>query len=554
MPASAALPTYRLIMSFSAVSRRLPGSLLGLLLVFAFLARMNQEIVKPNNASDKAWQVNGSYNLLHGRGLARYVVELHDWSRTIREPLVYWPPGYSLLLALLGLAIRDLMLSALILQACAILFFLATVHLMARILGLDKRIYALILATLCLPGHFIDRFACTDLLALSAFQFAVLLTLYGLKFRWGKAFHVALGIAVFLPGLFRYAYYPIMFAIPLALPFIGRKLGEKRICVNGLLMGAGTGACLIGLSLINFLNWRTMWYMEPRTSSELHLNNLTRFNSFVFETFFNPEDSRLIHGLKERGWLNDRVFTVLSVLLTAMLLIAVWRFVRIRLAFPEKDGKPLLEKSFYLVAVFAVLLNVTSLIYLSLRCEPQTDWTNYWTYVGENRYFAPSMLCLLWCAALAATAQIRKREYIQWPLLLMAASLLYASVNLAMLLHGHSLPPLFRQPDDDLAKVGCLVRQMAPAAGKRLVVLAPFDISPFLALSGCEISRPEEYMDFISLSSIPTSQDLEILLWTGQTLSEEEENFIAISKAEAIAHLGKSTLYRIDARRNSGKT
>jgi hypothetical protein len=200
------------------------------------------------------------------------------------------------------------------------------------------------------------------------------------------------------------------------------------------------------------------------------------------------------------------------------------------------------------MAFMAVVLNVGSLVYLSLRYAPQTTWTAYWTYVQENRYFAPSMLCVLFCTAIVASAHFKNRRYLNLPFFIIATSLLFSGINFSWCLHQGQVPSMFRPPNDDLAQAGRIINGIVGSAHKKVVVLSTFDNLPLLSIHGCSIVSPEQR--YLLQPSIKTSQDLIVIVWTAAEPSEAAKRFIEVHNGEIIAELDESVIYKMIVKKN----
>jgi hypothetical protein len=523
-------------------------ALLFALLFSAFLLRVNQEIVQPDYYSDKAWQIQASYNILHGLGFSRSYADINDLSRNRIEFILAWPPGYSLLLALVNLIIKDLLRSAFALEILAIAILLFAVHKLAALLTLDSRVYALLLASLCLPAHFIDRLTTTDLLSLSAFQLGIYLALQGIKQARGPVFFAAVGLVCFLAGFLRYAYYPVLFVVPFSLIIIGVNTRDKSTCAKGLISASTASACLIGLWLFQVMHSTTAWSPTQKLSPKPLFTNLLHLNNFTFDTFYSRDESFGLDLLRREHVLNDESLTFISSFLALALLVMLLHHFVFQRRFLAHNSQGNLINNYCLIAFLTVVLNVSSLAYLSLRYEPQTEWTTYWTYVQENRYFAPSMLCVLLCAALVASAHLKNKRYINLPFFVIATSLLLSGINFSWCLYQRQIPPLFRPPNDDLARAGRIISEIVGRAHKKVVVLGTFDNLPLLSIRGCSIAPPERR--FHSQPSIKTSQDLIVILWTAAQPTEVEKRLIEVHNGERLAELDESLLYKMTVKKN----
>ncbi len=526
---------------FPSIQDRL---LLLVVVIAVFLSRAGLERARPTTQSDLAWHLNGAYSLLHGHGLMREVVDSYDWSATVWEPLIYWPPGYSLTAAAIGFFTGDMLQAAWVLQLIFLLLFLATTYLLADHFGVSAQAFALMIVPFGLPFHFLDGFSCTDLPSLAFYQLGVYLVLVGFRERKGPVFHLAAGVVLFIAGTFRYAYYPILLAPPAALFLSGILVKKPRVWKNAMYLMAAIFLCLLLQSAANLYYAGSAAYLEPQSAMKLHPENLSHFNNFVTAAFFGLERSPWItrlaaaspdagRAIKWFGW-------GLAGILAAIVVDSARRKWRpIKTSAQTDEGHLLLH-----LAVATIATNVTLLIYLSLTCAPQTDWTTYWTYVGENRYFAPAMLCFLWWFACLASSGRGQGMMRRLPLAILSASFLFSMAGASVELYRNT-PSHSVLVSRDLLSAATKIRNLSGQMAERPVVVSPLDNAPLLALYGARIVRMEEYNSFIEDQKIPSSRPLPVLFWCPQPLSDEEKKFLDVNGAKEILRLRATSLFKM---------
>jgi hypothetical protein len=514
------------------------------LLASVFLVRAVGELRSPRYSEDQCWQIQATYHLLAGRGVIRELVDPGNWSQTFPDPLIYWPPGYSFLLALPGLAGIDLIRGAQILNLAALLIFLAALHRLARSLDLDRRVYGAILVAMILPGHFLFRLTSTDFLSLTAFLWAVLQVLRGAEKGQSPCRAAIVGCLIFLAALFRYSYYPMLAVIPLALLLAGR-LGRRRdLTLSGLISGTVAGLCLVLLSSIQVRASEQPWYIEPTADGKFHISNLLKFDNFVLTTFFDTGPDSLAAALQPAHPLADRLIVsvgiLLAVALLAFLVRAALRLLRPKGELPSSSTTVLL----LYIALLTLCLNVSSLVVLSLRHPSQLDWYGPWTYVAEARYFAPTMAMILCCTALAATQSVRARRYVSLPAALLALSLAAAACTLAAQAAGWYRRPV--SPEFvDLRDAEIRLKDLVSSTHQRVVLFSRFGTAPALAISGCKVVHPDHFAELAALAEPPTSEDIQLVLWTSVHPDHTEQRFLLAQKAEPLATLKLSRLWRV---------
>jgi hypothetical protein len=532
---------------FAPLRHRLPELVIPALLAVAFLVRASGEFRSPWYSEDQCWQIQATYHLLAGRGVTRELVNLDDWSRTYPEPLVYWPPGYPLLLALPGLAGIDLLRGAQILNVIALLLFLGALHSLARILDLDRRVYAVMLISIILPGHFLFRLTSTDLLSLTAFLWAVVEALQetgeGLN-PWRAA---VVGCLIFVAALFRYSYYPMLAVIPLALLFAGWRARRKQWKLGGLISGTVAGLCLLLLSANQYHASEQPWYIEPTADGRIYTSNLLHFEDFVLATFFDTGSGSPVASLKPVHPLGYRLLAFVGILM-AVALLALFARAALRLLRPKGDlPSPPATALLQYIALFTLCLNVSSLAVLSLRHPPQMGGDGPWTYVSETRYFAPTMAMLLCCTALAATQSLRRRHYLSLPAVVLTLSVAAAACTLIAQTAGWYRRPV--SPDVvDLRDAERRLSDLVSSTHERVVLFSRFGTSGALAISGCKVAHPDDFGQLTASSQPPTSEDIQVVLWTTTRPTDEERHFLETHNAESVATLKLSRLWRVAVR------
>jgi hypothetical protein len=513
------------------------------MLLAVFLSRAGLERAKPNTQSDLGWHLNGAYNLLQGHGLHREVAGSHDWSQTVWEPLIYWPPGYSLAAAAIGAFAKDLLLAAWILQLLAWLIFLGSCWLLSRLLGISTQAFALAIVPFGLPFHFVSRFSCSDMPALAFFQLGTGLVLLAWRDRKGAKWFVAAGVLLFGAGFFRYAYYPVIFVPPAAVFLSGVLTKDRRSRWNAAYAAAAIVVCL-GLQTAGNLRYAgSAAYVEPLGERRLHPENLARIDNFPAETFFDLAWHPWVRRVASAGRSADLAVKGIGLALAA-LLAAIF----IRSALKQKIGKDdpegATETLFVWISAGTVAANVISLAYLSLTFAPQTDWTAHWTYVGENRYFAPSMMCLLWWMARLASSGRAVKLWSRMPIAVLSASFLFSLAGAAADLRQGE-PGTAVLISRDMLTAATKIRLLSSQMEERPVVVSPFDNAPLLSLYGARIVRMEEYPYIIADQKVYSSRPLPVLVWCPRPASAEEKLYLEITGAREIMKLRASSLYKI---------
>lgn len=108
------------------------------LIGIAVLSRATFEIYYTDYLTDKSCHVAGAVNLLNGHGLQPGSTDLTDLARVNYEPLVGWPPGYSLLLAPLIALSGNVLVAISIVDVGFVVLFLFTISGLFRVLAFSR--------------------------------------------------------------------------------------------------------------------------------------------------------------------------------------------------------------------------------------------------------------------------------------------------------------------------------------------------------------------------------------------------------------------------------
>jgi hypothetical protein len=289
------------------------------------------------------------------------------------------------------------------------------------------------------------------------------------------------------------------------------------------------------------------WYLEPTADGRIHTSNLFLFDNFVLTAFFDTGPDSLAAELKPDYPVGYRLFalagTVMAVALLTLLARAALHLLRPKGGTPPSSAAVLLQY----IALLTLFLNVPSLAVLSLRHPPQMGSDGPWTYVSESRYFAPTMAMLLCCTALAATQSLRRRHYLSLPAAVLTLSVAFAACTLIAQTAGWCRGPV--SPEIvDLRDAERRLSDFVSSTHERVVLFSRFGTSGALAISGCKVVHPDDFGQLTASSQLPTSEDIQVVLWTATCPTDEERRFLETHNAESVATLKLSRLWRVAVR------
>ncbi|GAA3933917.1 hypothetical protein [Hymenobacter algoricola] len=411
----------------------------------AVLLRWAHELAMPPLTRDMQTQTESAVNLLRGHGISLARANWLDLSAPVFEPLNLWPPGYAWLLAgLLRGGPPEVLAATQATHWAGLLGLLLAWWYLLKPLRRDLAPYAPTVVFLFwglsnAPFHLLFG---TDLLALACYS-GGLAVLFNLLTRPAGQRHQLLGAALLMAGLgfaaclFRFAYYPLAFFLPLALLLFGWRWRPRlvRPALAGLLFLV---ALICGLLLYQarvagdayyITKFYTQLTTEPAGAATLGLywHHLLQFDPVLYHSFFSNEldFSRLPTGAGLR--------TAAVLLVSAVVATGLWRGWRRVGRAAHRRGRlwPTRPVLFHLLAGGTALLCAGLLTAISLRYPAAlVGWFagGRWTYVADTRYFLPAFMSISAMVLVVAVSRpaLRPAGLRAAVLGLLAASLLLA--------------------------------------------------------------------------------------------------------------------------------
>ena len=344
-------------------------------------ARIIQLIFLFNVRSDRLYQMMATQSLVTGHGISIAQVIPANLSEIIYEPLIKWPPSYSLFYGLFySLFNQNYIISGICLD---ILFSLFLIFISRSILkNLSIRTYIINIYTL-FTGVIIYSFyikPSSDAIAITLFLFAIHLSL--LLFKTDK--HPGLKLSGIIISLLfcattKYLYMPVVFIIPIF--FIIKGLADKDLQVKR--------AGYISLLVITGILGALLLYQKAISGSAVYITEPTRgfypenlYSQYpvIPASFINPETIDLIFYKIEK---------------TAPSIYYIYQWVNLIIAFfiviygiitiYKKGFRQLtLASIFFFLTFFISVAILILLLLLSITVAKEKD---VWTYVEEARYY-----------------------------------------------------------------------------------------------------------------------------------------------------------------------
>ena len=351
-------------------------------------AKTIQLIFLFNIRSDRSYQMLATQNLLSGHGISIAQVLPANLSQIIYEPLINWPPGYSLLFApFYSLFNHHYIIAGLIPD---IIFSISMIYITRSILkNLNIPIYLINIYTL-FTGFIIYSFytkTSSDAIAITFFLFSVNMAIQLVK--KDKSIHYKLTgliISLLLCAATKYLYMPIVFIIPFL--FIIKGTVDKNTAIKR----AGIISLIVLITTIGFLliyqktiGGSAVYITQPKRG--FFMQNLYSLYPLIPASLINPETA----GLLFRQDINPdtysyHVYQLIHIILCFLILLFGFRSIY------KKKIRPLQPLSaFYLLTFFISSAILFILLVLSALVEKEDG---YWTYVQEARYYGLPIILL----------------------------------------------------------------------------------------------------------------------------------------------------------------
>ena len=403
------------------------------IVALAIIGRVIQLIYFYNIRVDASFQVMGTQNFVYGHGITVSKVLPSDLSVIIYDPLINWPPGYSFLLAPFYILFNHNYIAAGL--ALDILSAITLILITRGILKiLDTPVYLLNIYTL-LNGFFIYYFyfiASSDPIAITFFLIAFYFTLLLIKSNqsalslspvhrirgigrapragsqrlWTKK-TIGIIVSLFICGLIKYLFIPIVFVIPLFLVLKGFADHNRIIKKAGFLTFLILGLSLaVVLTYQKYISGSATYISSPGRG--FYAEHLLAAYPFVPASIIKPDSIALLFHQPGLETFVYHIFQWIHLLfILFVLLYLVWKFIK-----QGFKGISVVDSFMYLS--FFISLAITLLLMaLSVRVAKEEIMTGVlWTYVEEPRYYG--LPCVLFHMAVFVIYQYYRANHLRF--------------------------------------------------------------------------------------------------------------------------------------------
>lgn len=356
------------------------------LFVLALASRLAVQLYFFSYGTDRSLQMVAAKNFRDGHGISLNLVMITDLSKEIYQPLIGWPPGYSIFVGVISFFLNNnIVLSAIVFDLLSVALFLYYSRKVLQILNTPVQLlnfYTLI------SGFFLYDFlqvSTSDLNAVAFFVWTFYMSLDFIKNdKKGIGYAAAIGLINFISPFIRYMFIPVAVVIPFYLVYIGNKTRDKRIYKGGLMASTVTIVLLVLL----------FFFQNQYTGSPLFINstgkgffpaNLLEAYPVIFASFINLGFYYSVgasFGVIKYGQYAELILG-LNVLLLGFLL-----YLFIKFFFKKRISELRIADHFIFIGGTASAFILCLLTALSLHYAPFVYPTYRWTFIKEARYMA----------------------------------------------------------------------------------------------------------------------------------------------------------------------
>ncbi len=348
---------------------------------------------------DTALMLQSHANYLRLGSPTFYQVEITDQIEIRQESRTAFPKGYVYALHVFQTIFQNRLVSSFFLDIVSIILWVGSSLYLISISHRKVWGWILMSAYCILSPTLLHPLPSSDLLALGLLSSSVSLLIFSLNKRGftSNLWLLLSGTVLSATITLKFIYVPFLLIIPLAtlIPFYLQKYPAS---LRKMIIFAIIPFTITMYTIISWLGFGQMPYFSDSAKSTLFFHHLTYIDPFPIKSFiyFNIQN---VESLKNFLGVSQRLIP-LGLLLGSSIIIALvlttwynWIAVEHNVSFN------LLGWIFCSIAFG----NICLISYSSITTPPETDWLDFWTFVMETRYFAPTQWTILLSFILSST-------------------------------------------------------------------------------------------------------------------------------------------------------
>jgi len=217
-----------------------------------------------------------------------------------------------------------------------------------------------------------------------------------------------------------------------------------------------------------------------------------------------------------------------------------------------EEPAPQLLPFFYQMVFLTLLVNVALFSYYSVRNPPQSGWIDFWTYVQETRYYAPSMFLIQITLVLVMFKPCTKNHIFKYALGGFLGAALCFSVCFGLYraykIHVAGGPTKYSTRVDEVSKAVEMINALHDGGATQVVYADGISIhnACLVALrSSARIIQDYDYETLIK-NPLKASKPTTLFVRIHEDLTDLEDAFIKSHSLKPVIELYRSSIYRVD--------
>lgn len=351
-------------------------------LICAIALRALQVIYFFNTRNDMTFQILAAQNLYYGDGLTISKINPNDLSDVIYNPMIEWPPGFSLLfIPFYFFFCENYLGAALCLSILFSSILIFSTYSILKSFAVSNFYISLFLVLTGFHLYYFYLKPCTDAVAISCLMVSIYVAFNQVKAKSASSWKTLfVSFLLLLSASIKYMYVPIIFCFPLLYFLWGYNRRRTELMTQAMILLVVISTFLFLFFIDQKHSTGSIGYIKEDTRG-LFFDNLKAFHPFLITSFIKPESvfilSRQILALP----VLYKLFQIFQLIFLFAIALAIFKYKKF--LFAHLNWRLVLILFFLITFCLCGLL-----VFLSVFVGPEAlDNNEYWTYVEEPRYF-----------------------------------------------------------------------------------------------------------------------------------------------------------------------